>query len=102
MFIQELWTGDQSPDPKVIVYSSSQAARKWHKHIATNNKLNNEFMESTQGFMKTFLGMEIEQSKWSIKLNLDHRVREMHNEFKGYIEKPLRPKRVPISPGVVL
>jgi hypothetical protein len=79
-------------------------------HISTNTKLKNEFMEKYSkdfsitggGFMKTFLGMEIEQSNRSIKLHLDHYVREMLNEYKTYIKKSLRPKRVPFSPGVVL
>ncbi len=45
--------------------------------------------------------MEIKQNNRSIK-HLDHYVRDMLNEYKGYIEKSLRPKRVPISPGVIL
>ena len=52
--------------------------------------------------MRTFLGMEIEQSNRSIKLHLDHYVCEMLSEYKTYIKKSLRPKRVPISPGVIL
>ena len=52
--------------------------------------------------MKTFLGMEIEQSNRSIKLHLDHYIREMLNEYKVYIKKSLRSKRVPFSPGVIL
>ncbi len=58
-------------------------------HIATNNKLKNKVMEkylrnfniTGRGFMKTFFGMEIEQSNRSIKLHLDHYVREMLNEY---------------------
>jgi hypothetical protein len=73
------------------------------------NKLKNKFMEKYSrgfnitggGLMKTFLGMEIEQSNRSIKLHLDHYIREMLNEYKTYIKKLLRPKRVPFSPGVV-
>jgi hypothetical protein len=52
--------------------------------------------------MKTFLCMEIEPSNRSIKLHPDHYVREMLNEYQGYIRKLLRPERVPISPGVIL
>ncbi len=48
--------------------------------------------------MKTFLGMEIEQSNRSIKLHLDHYIHEMLNEYKAYIKKSLGPKRVPFSP----
>jgi hypothetical protein len=78
-------------------------------HIATNNKLKNEFMETysrdlnvTGGdFMKTFLGMDIEQSNRSIKLRLDHYVRKKLSEYKTYIKKSLQPKRVPISPSFV-
>jgi hypothetical protein len=50
--------------------------------------------------MKTFLGMEIEQSNRSIKLHLDHYIREMLNEYQGYIKKSLRPKRV-LTPLVI-
>ena len=79
-------------------------------HIATNNKLKNEFMEKYSkdfnitggGLMETFLGMEFEQSNRSIKLHLDHYIREMLNEYKVYIKKLVRPKRVPFSPGVIL
>ncbi len=78
-------------------------------HIATNNKLK-KFMEKNsrdfniigEGLVKTFLGMEIEQSNRSIKLHLDHYIHEMLNEYKAYIKKSLRPKRVPFSPGVIL
>ncbi len=52
--------------------------------------------------MKTFLGMEIEQSNRSIKLHLDHYIREMLNYYKAYIKKSRRPKRVPFSLGVIL
>ena len=52
--------------------------------------------------MKTFLGMEAEQDNKTIKLHLDHYVHEMLAEYKDYIEKALRPKRVQISPGVIL
>ncbi len=53
---------------------------------------------------RTFLGMEIEQSNRLIKPHLDHYVREMLNDskYKAYIKKSLRPKRVPISSGVIL
>ncbi len=81
-------------------------------HIATNNnlKLKNEFMEKYSrdfnitggGFMKTILGMEIEQNNRLIKLHLDHYVCEMLTEYKTYIKDSLQPKRVPISPGVIL
>jgi hypothetical protein len=79
-------------------------------HIATNNKLKDEVMEKYSsnfnitggGLMKTFLGMEIEQSNRSIKLHLDHYIREMLIEYKAYIKKSLQSKRVPFLPGVIL
>jgi hypothetical protein len=49
--------------------------------------------------METFLGMEVIQSKHHIKLHLDHYVRNLLLEYKTYIQKTLRPKKVPISPG---
>ncbi len=78
-------------------------------HIATTNKLKNEFMQKYSrdfnitggGLMKTFLGMEIEQSNRLIKLHLNHYIREMLNAYKAYIKKLLRPKCVPFSPGVI-
>ncbi len=78
-------------------------------HIATKNKVKYEFMKKYSrdfnitggGFMKTFLGMEIKQSKRSIKLHLDHYVCEMLNEYKAYIKESLRPMRVLTSPGVI-
>ncbi len=52
--------------------------------------------------MKTFLGMEVAQDNKTIKPHLDHYVHEMLTEYKDYIKKSLRPKRVMISPGVIL
>ncbi len=79
-------------------------------HIVITNKLKNEFMEkylgdfniTGGGFMKTFLLVGIKQSNRSMKLHLDNYVSEMLNEYKEYIKKSLRPKRVPISLGVFL
>ncbi len=54
--------------------------------------------------MKMFLGMEIEpfkQGNMSIQLHLDHYVCNIFDEYKGYIQKLLRPTRVPISPGII-
>jgi hypothetical protein len=52
--------------------------------------------------MKTFLGMEVEQNNEDIKLHLDHYIQTVLAEYRYYIKKALRPKNVPISPGVVL
>ena len=59
--------------------------------------------------MKTFLGMVVEQSSKSIKIHLDTYAKDVVAEYAEYIKKlssklcrpqPLRPKKVPISPGV--
>ncbi len=52
--------------------------------------------------METFLGIEVIQTKHHIKLHLDHYVRDLLLEYKTYIQKILRPKKVPISRGVFL
>ena len=52
--------------------------------------------------METFLGMEVEQPGKVIKLHLDSYIQEVLTEYKEYIKKSLRPKRVPMSPGLVL
>ncbi len=46
--------------------------------------------------------MEVKQDNKTIKLHLDHYVQEMLTQYKDYIKKSLRPKRVQISPGVIL
>ena len=76
-------------------------------HTTTSTKLKDEFLRKYSkdfnitggGLMKTFLGMEVEQDNKTIKLHLDHYVQETLAEYKDYIKKSLRPKRVPISLG---
>ena len=50
--------------------------------------------------METFLGMVVEQSSKSIKIHLDNYVKDVVAQYAEYIKKALRPKKVPISPGV--
>ncbi len=79
-------------------------------HVTTSDALRDEFMKKyTADFnvtggdlMETFLGMEVIQTKHHVKLHLDHYVRDLLREYKTYIQKTLRPKKVPISPGVIL
>jgi hypothetical protein len=79
-------------------------------HVPTCDKLRDEFLTLYQkdfeitggGLMETFLGMEVEQPGQVIKLHLDSYIQEVLNEYKEYIKKSLRPKRVPMSPGLVL
>ena len=56
--------------------------------------------------METFLGMVVEQSSKSIKIqraikiHLDNYVKDVVAEYAENIKKALRPKKVPISQGV--
>ncbi len=52
--------------------------------------------------METFLGMEVEQPGKVIKLHLDSYIQEVLKDCKEYIKESLRPKRVLMSPGLVL
>ena len=45
--------------------------------------------------METFLGMEVEQPGKVIKLHLDSYIQEVLKDYKEYIKKSFRPKRVP-------
>jgi hypothetical protein len=50
----------------------------------------------------SFLGLEVEQDKGQIRLHLDTYVNEMLEEYKAYIKRDLKPKKIPMQPGVVL
>jgi hypothetical protein len=52
--------------------------------------------------METFLGMQVEDSKSTVHLHLDNSIRELLDECKKYAQKSLRPKRIPIQPGLIL
>jgi hypothetical protein len=79
-------------------------------HVPTRDKLRDEFLQLYQkdfeitggGLMETFLGMEVEQPGKVIKLHLDSYIQEVLKDYKEYVKKSLRPKRVPMSPGLVL
>jgi hypothetical protein len=79
-------------------------------HILTCDRLRGEFLELYQkdfeitggGLMETFLGMEVEQPGKVIRLHLDKYIRSVLDEYKEFIRKSLRPKRVPMSSGLVL
>ena len=79
-------------------------------HVPTCDRLRNEFLELYKkdfeitggGLMETFLGMEVEQPGKVIRLHLDSYIQEVLTEYKDYIKKALRPKKVPMSPGLVL
>ena len=79
-------------------------------HTSTSASLKKEFMMKYSkdfnitggGLMESFLGMQVEQKDNTIKLHLDHYVQEMLTEYKDYIKRSLRIKRVPMNPGLVL
>ncbi len=52
--------------------------------------------------MTSFLGLEVEQDKGQILLHLDTYVNETLEEYKAYIKRDLKPKKIPMQPGVVL
>ncbi len=79
-------------------------------HVPTCDKLRDEFLEIYKkdfeitggGLVETFPGMEVEQLGKVIRLHLDSYIQEVLTEYKAYIKKALRPKKVPMSPGLVL
>ncbi len=79
-------------------------------HIYSCDAIKDEFMhlysrdfEITGGRqMKTFLGMQVEQTTRSIKIHLDHYIKEVVAVYAEHIRKAIRPKKVPIAPSVVL
>ncbi len=52
--------------------------------------------------MKTFLGMQVEQTARSIKIHLDHYIKEVVEGYAEYIRKALRTKKVLIALNVIL
>jgi hypothetical protein len=52
--------------------------------------------------MTSFLGLKVEQDKEQIQLHVDTYVNEMLEENKAYIKRDLKPKKIPMQPGVVL
>jgi hypothetical protein len=79
-------------------------------HIYSCDAIKDEFMqlyskdfEITGGRqMKTFLGMQVDQTARSIKIYLDHYIKEVVAEYAEYIRKATRPKKVSIAPNVIL
>ena len=51
--------------------------------------------------LEIFLGMAVEQKNKAIKIHLDNYIKDVLTEYSAFFKKSLRPKKVPISPGVV-
>ncbi len=65
------------------------------------HKYKRDFEITEEDIMSTFLGMEVEQTKDSIKLHLDTYIQETIDEYKSVIKTILKPKNVPLQPGVM-
>ncbi len=70
-------------------------------HIYSCDAIKDEFMqlnskdfEITRGRqMKTFLGMQVEQTARSIKIHVDHYIKEVAECYAEYIRKHFDPRR---------
>ena len=79
-------------------------------HASTSEKLKQDFIAEYKGDfqiicddrMTSFLGMEVEQDQNSIRLHLDTYIQDTLSEYKAAIKKFVKPKQVPMQPGVVL
>jgi hypothetical protein len=79
-------------------------------HASTSQKMIKKFVkeyskdfEYTGGnFMTSFLGLEVEQDNGQIRLHLHTYMNEMLEEYKAYIKRDLKPKKIPMQPGGVL
>ena len=78
--------------------------------IPTSEKLREDFerlysadFDVTGGkLMESFLGLEVEQSEEGISLHLDTYIQELIEEYRLLHKKFIKPKKVPMSPGLVL
>ena len=52
--------------------------------------------------MQTFLGMEVEPKNEKIQLHHNTYIHEVSDDYKAVIKKDLKPKQVPMQPGVIL
>jgi hypothetical protein len=52
--------------------------------------------------MTSFLGMEVEQDRHSIRLHFDNYIQETLFEYKSAIKKFPKAKQVPMQTGVIL
>ena len=52
--------------------------------------------------LTSFLGMEIKQGLEGIDIHLDTYIKETIEEYQKYVKTALKPKKVPMQPGVML
>jgi hypothetical protein len=61
----------------------------------------NDFEYTGGEFMTFFLGLKVKQDKGEIRL-LDKYVKQMLEDYKTYSKRYLKPKKIPMRPGVEL
>ena len=79
-------------------------------HAATKDKLRDQFISeyredfdiTLEDVMSSFLGMEIENNKENLAIHLDTYIQETLSEYKAAVTKFLKPKQVPMQPGIML
>jgi hypothetical protein len=81
-------------------------------HDSTSEKLKLDFIAeyigdfeitcNSEDLMTSFLGMEVEQDKSSIRLHLDNYIEDTLWEHEAAIKKFVKPKQMPMQPGIVL
>ena len=79
-------------------------------HTSTSQPMLDEFSKLCAESFKytgvdlihTFLGMEVEQKHGKIYLHLNTYIQKVLDDFKAIITKELKPKQVPMHPGVIL
>jgi hypothetical protein len=77
-------------------------------HAATSDDLSDKFICEYQAnfditvedVIFSFLGMEIEHSKRNLTIHLDTCIQKTLAEYKAAVTKFLKPKQVPMQPGV--
>ena len=79
-------------------------------HAATSDELRDQFIReyredfniTLEDVMSTFLGMEIEHNKENLAIHLDAYIQETLAEYKAAVTKFIKPKQVPMQPGIML
>ena len=79
-------------------------------HAATSHELQDEFLReyredfyiTLEDVMSTFLGMKIEHNKENLAIHLDTNIQEALAEYKETVTKVLKPKQVPMQPGIMM
>ena len=79
-------------------------------HAATSDELRDQFIgEYREDFditlddvMSTFLGIEIGHNKVNLAIHRDTYIQETLAEYKAAVTKFLKPKQVPMQPGIML